>query len=154
MTEIILEAALNPSTSLTPALDDPHRLTETRMNFLLLSGIQSSASFSQSSTYPGLIIGQTTDMAHPFGHMYSNTLDMCFKLGTNLGPVQRPDGTTCPDCGREFTTHTSMMDHKAAIHDKVAYVCLCGNTYKYRPGLLRHKRSCLVVKTHLMNTLT
>ncbi|XP_071084951.1 zinc finger protein 526-like isoform X4 [Haliotis cracherodii] len=117
-------------------------------------GIQSSASFSQSSTYPGLIIGQTTDMAHPFGHMYSNTLDMCFKLGTNLVPVQRPDGTTCPDCGREFTTHTSMMDHKAAIHDKVAYVCLCGNTYKYRPGLLRHKRSCLVVKTHLMDTLT
>jgi hypothetical protein len=34
------------------------------------------------------------------------------------------------------------------------FICICGNNYKYRPGLARHKRICDAVKTHKSNFVT
>jgi hypothetical protein len=34
------------------------------------------------------------------------------------------------------------------------FVCICGNNYKYRPGLAKHKRTCVVVKTHEPTSVT
>jgi hypothetical protein len=54
------------------------------------------------------------------------------------------------------------MKHKMVIngnkktpeHEKQTFICICGNNYKYRPGLARHKRICVAIKTNESTFLT
>ncbi|XP_067669256.1 zinc finger protein 358-like isoform X22 [Haliotis asinina] len=62
----------------------------------------------------------------------------------------RACGSVCPDCGKMFSGTGTMNDHKAAVHDNVSYVCVCGKKYKYRPGLVKHHRTCRVKQSHMM----
>ncbi|XP_067669325.1 uncharacterized protein [Haliotis asinina] len=61
----------------------------------------------------------------------------------------KPPSVSCPSCDKTFTTRRAMMVHKAAVHDKESYVCVCGKGYKYKPGLLYHKQHCPIV--HIQN---
>jgi hypothetical protein len=38
-------------------------------------------------------------------------------------------------------------NHKMPINEPKIFSCICGNTYKYRPGLARHKRTCVAINT-------
>ncbi|XP_048246762.1 zinc finger protein jing homolog isoform X10 [Haliotis rufescens] len=62
---------------------------------------------------------------------------------------ERPEGVKCPECHKMFTAQSSMMDHKEAVHDNVANVCVCGKSYKYKPGLRRHKVTCPFVQSQI-----
>ncbi|XP_046566305.1 zinc finger protein 816-like [Haliotis rubra] len=61
----------------------------------------------------------------------------------------KPTSVSCPNCDKTFTTRRAMMVHKAAVHDRESYVCVCGKGYKYKPGLLYHKQHCPIV--HIQN---
>ena len=61
-------------------------------------------------------------------------------------------------CNKEsnYKKHIETNKHKRVtesnkkmpnIGEKI-FSCICGNIYKYRPGLAKHKRTCVVVKTH------
>ena len=61
-------------------------------------------------------------------------------------------------CSKEsnYKKHIETNKHKRVtesnkkmpnIGEKI-FSCICGNIYKYRPGLAKHKRTCVVVKTH------
>ncbi|XP_046348183.1 uncharacterized protein LOC124128726 isoform X8 [Haliotis rufescens] len=68
----------------------------------------------------------------------------------NHAPIrEKPSGSKCAVCGKVFATPRSMYDHKAAVHDNVSYICVCGKKYKYRPGLKSHQRNCVVRKNSL-----
>ena len=55
----------------------------------------------------------------------------------------------------DYDRHTETMKHKMVIngnkktpeHEMQTFICICGNNYKYRPGLARHKRICVANKT-------
>jgi hypothetical protein len=38
-------------------------------------------------------------------------------------------------------------NHKMPNNEPKIFSCICGNTYKYRPGLARHKRTCIAINT-------
>ncbi|XP_067669255.1 zinc finger protein 358-like isoform X21 [Haliotis asinina] len=64
----------------------------------------------------------------------------------------RPCRSVCPDCGKMFSATGAMNDHKAAVHDNVSYVCVCGKKYKYRPSLVKHHRTCPVKQSLKMSS--
>ena len=57
----------------------------------------------------------------------------------------------------EYNRHIDTIKHKMVTngnkktpnHVDENFSCICGNTYKYRPGLARHKRSCIVINTKI-----
>ena len=67
-------------------------------------------------------------------------------------------------CGKEsnYKKHIETIKHKRVTESnqkmpntgEKIFSCICGNNYKYRPGLAKHKRTCVVVKTHESNYVT
>jgi hypothetical protein len=55
----------------------------------------------------------------------------------------------------DYERHLVTMKHKMVINGtnktpnkgEQVFSCICGSNYKYRPGLARHKRTCIVVNT-------
>ena len=60
-------------------------------------------------------------------------------------------------CSKEsnYKIHIETKKHKMVIdgnkkmptNEPKIFSCVCGNTYKYRPGLTRHKRTCVAINT-------
>ena len=67
-------------------------------------------------------------------------------------------------CSKEsnYKKHIETIKHKRVTEsnkkmpnkEEQAFNCICGNIYKYRPGLAKHKRTCVVVKTHESTSIT
>jgi hypothetical protein len=67
----------------------------------------------------------------------------------------------CENCAfkcskqNEYKRHLETNKHKRVtesnkktpIKEEKTFICVCGNSYKYRPGLAKHKRTCFVVNT-------
>jgi len=59
-----------------------------------------------------------------------------------------------------YVLHLNTMKHKMVTNgnkkmpekENVKFSCICGNTYKYLPGLTRHKRTCDAVKSSSIKT--
>ncbi|XP_048246759.1 uncharacterized protein LOC124130918 isoform X7 [Haliotis rufescens] len=51
----------------------------------------------------------------------------------------------CPYCGKMFIKHSSMKYHQESIHEGAVFKCLCGKVYKYRPGLINHRKQCVIM---------
>ncbi|XP_071085324.1 uncharacterized protein [Haliotis cracherodii] len=66
----------------------------------------------------------------------------------NLKPC-RPKKTIwpCRQCDKVFTNSGTLAYHREAIHDKKIFQCECGKVYKYRTGLLSHRRTCIIHRT-------
>ena len=49
----------------------------------------------------------------------------------------------------ETNKHKMVTDgnHKMPNNEPKIFSCVCGNIYKYRPGLARHKRTCIAINT-------
>ena len=55
----------------------------------------------------------------------------------------------------DYKRHLDTIKHKMVtngtkktpIDEPQIFICICGNTYKYRPGLARHKRTCIAINT-------
>ena len=49
----------------------------------------------------------------------------------------------------ETNKHKMVIDgnHKMPNNEPKIFSCICGNIYKYRPGLARHKRTCIAINT-------
>ena len=55
----------------------------------------------------------------------------------------------------EYKRHLETNKHKMVINgnkktpisEQQNFNCICGNTYKYLPGLARHKRTCIIYKS-------
>ena len=66
-------------------------------------------------------------------------------------------------CSRkaEYKRHLETIKHKRVTEsnkktpkdESNTFVCICGNTYKYRPGLAKHKRTCTEVNTSMETTI-
>ncbi|XP_067669567.1 uncharacterized protein [Haliotis asinina] len=56
----------------------------------------------------------------------------------------------CPQCDKAFSDPCALNYHKEAIHDHLTFECLCGKTYKYRTGLLAHRKSCAQYQSQLL----
>jgi hypothetical protein len=60
----------------------------------------------------------------------------------------------------EYNRHIDTIKHKMVINGNKKtpnggdenFSCICGNTYKYRPGLTRHKKVCVMVAKGLYQT--
>ncbi|XP_048246758.1 uncharacterized protein LOC124130918 isoform X6 [Haliotis rufescens] len=78
---------------------------------------------------------------HDFHKMISQASRAQSGLGDRSGPSLHP-AINCPICLKMFTTKRAMLVHKAAVHDKQTYYCVCGKQYRYGPGLLRHHQTC------------
>ncbi|XP_048246773.1 uncharacterized protein LOC124130918 isoform X20 [Haliotis rufescens] len=61
--------------------------------------------------------------------------------------VHESQSFPCSECDKVFTNYGARYNHKAAIHDKVRNSCICGKAYAYRPGLIRHQKSCSLFLT-------
>ncbi|XP_046566442.1 uncharacterized protein LOC124275011 isoform X36 [Haliotis rubra] len=55
-------------------------------------------------------------------------------------------GYPCSQCDRVFTNYVARVYHVETVHDQVVFMCNCGKVYKYRTGLQRHQRTCVVMK--------
>ena len=61
-------------------------------------------------------------------------------------------------CSKEsnYKLHIDTNKHKRVTEsnkkmptkEEKTFKCICGNSYKYRPGLAKHKRTCIMEKTH------
>ncbi|XP_046348850.2 uncharacterized protein LOC124129300 isoform X9 [Haliotis rufescens] len=107
-------------------------------------GDGSSVSFSQPLvecvdrhrlTHGQLMAAQYLEELHG-GSVFPGVVDL------TLQDHLRPCRSICPVCGKMFSCSGAMNDHKAAVHDNVSYVCVCGKKYKYRPSLVKHHRTC------------
>ena len=66
-------------------------------------------------------------------------------------------------CSRkaEYKRHLETIKHKRVTEsnkktpkdESNTFVCICGKTYKYRPGLAKHKRTCVEVNTSMETTI-
>ena len=66
-------------------------------------------------------------------------------------------------CSRkaEYKRHLVTIKHKRVTEsnkktpkdESNTFVCICGKTYKYRPGLAKHKRTCVAVNTSMETTI-
>ena len=66
-------------------------------------------------------------------------------------------------CSRkaEYKRHLETIKHKRVTEsnkktpkdESNTFVCICGKTYKYRPGLAKHKRTCVAVNTSMETTI-
>lgn len=60
----------------------------------------------------------------------------------------------------EYKRHLDTMKHKMVTngnkktlnHESNSFVCICGKTYKYLPGLARHKRTCIMINSPSIKT--
>ncbi|KAK3588686.1 hypothetical protein CHS0354_028896 [Potamilus streckersoni] len=50
----------------------------------------------------------------------------------------------CSVCKRRFKTRAFLQDHIDAVHVKQKFVCDCGASFLWRPGLAKHRKSCTV----------
>ena len=67
-------------------------------------------------------------------------------------------------CSKEsnYKKHIETIKHKRVTEsnkkmpnkEEQVFNCICGNIYKYRPGLAKHKRTCIVIKKHESNSIT
>ena len=67
-------------------------------------------------------------------------------------------------CSKEsnYKKHIETIKHKRVTEsnkkmpnkEEQVFNCICGNIYKYRPGLAKHKRTCAAVKKHESNSIT
>ena len=67
-------------------------------------------------------------------------------------------------CSKEsnYKKHIDTIKHKRVTEsnkkmpnkEEQVFNCICGNIYKYRPGLAKHKRTCTAVKKHESNSIT
>ncbi|XP_046348590.1 uncharacterized protein LOC124129002 isoform X18 [Haliotis rufescens] len=74
-------------------------------------------------------------------HVTLDSLD-CFRSFRGDRPV-----FPCAECGKVFTALQSMKQHRAAIHDKVKFVCQCGKSFSFRNTLQRHQKyNCLLLR--------
>lgn len=135
--------------------------TEIYLNFFLLSGYGSSGDFSQSQAGIAMDrqfmeLSRGRSVHHP--QEPPGIIAMLLNPSSNsvvheyTAPVaagERSEGVKCPECHKMFTAQSSMMDHKEAVHDNVANVCVCGKSYKYKPGLRRHKVTCPFVQSQI-----
>ena len=56
-----------------------------------------------------------------------------------------------------YITHLNTEKHKMVTngnqktpnHIDEIFSCICGNTYKYRPGLARHKKTCIAINNKI-----
>ena len=61
----------------------------------------------------------------------------------------------------EYKRHLVTIKHKRVTEsnkktpkdESNTFVCICGKTYKYRPGLAKHKRICVAVNTSMETTI-
>ena len=61
----------------------------------------------------------------------------------------------------EYKRHLVTIKHKRVTEsnkktpkdESNTFVCICGKTYKYRPGLAKHKRTCMEVNTSMETTI-
>ena len=61
----------------------------------------------------------------------------------------------------EYKRHLVTIKHKRVTEsnkktpkdESNTFVCICGKTYKYRPGLAKHKRTCVAVNTSMETTI-
>ena len=61
----------------------------------------------------------------------------------------------------EYKRHLETIKHKRVTEsnkktpkdESNTFVCICGKTYKYRPGLAKHKRTCMEVNTSMETTI-
>lgn len=49
----------------------------------------------------------------------------------------------CKQCSSKFSTRGSLFNHEEGEHKNELFKCICGETYKYRPNLIRHKKKCV-----------
>jgi hypothetical protein len=66
-------------------------------------------------------------------------------------------------CSKEsnYKKHIETMKHKRVTEsnkkmpniEEQVFNCICGNIYKYRPGLAKHKRTCIAIKKHESNSI-
>ena len=66
-------------------------------------------------------------------------------------------------CSKEsnYKIHIETIKHKRVtesnqkmpIKENKIFSCMCGNSYKYKPGLAKHKRTCAMVKTHVPTSM-
>ena len=58
----------------------------------------------------------------------------------------------------EYTRHLETIKHKRVTEsnkktpntEQKYFKCICGNVYKYRPGLAKHKRTCIATDTPVL----
>ena len=66
-------------------------------------------------------------------------------------------------CSKEsnYKLHIDTNKHKRVTEsnkkmptkEDKTFICICGNSYKYRPGLAKHKRTCIMEKTHASSSI-
>jgi ferritin len=66
-------------------------------------------------------------------------------------------------CSKEsnYKLHIDTNKHKRVTEsnkkmptkDDKTFICICGNSYKYRPGLAKHKRTCIMEKMHTSSSI-
>ena len=66
-------------------------------------------------------------------------------------------------CSKEsnYKLHIDTNKHKRVTEsnkkmptkDDKTFICICGNSYKYRPGLAKHKRTCIMEKIHASSSI-
>lgn len=61
------------------------------------------------------------------------------------GSTVRKKAWPCPQCGKSFSDQGALIYHKEAIHDRKVFQCQCGKVYKYRTGLIGHRKVCSVL---------
>ena len=47
----------------------------------------------------------------------------------------------CAICGKVFQHIASLHNHRLAAHSEHTFACVCGAAFRYRAGLLKHKKS-------------
>jgi hypothetical protein len=67
-------------------------------------------------------------------------------------------------CSKEsnYKKHIETIKHKRVTesnkkmpnNEEQVFNCICGNIYKYRPGLAKHKRTCIAIIKHESNSIT
>lgn len=50
----------------------------------------------------------------------------------------------CPMCDRVYHHKVMLRDHIQAVHEEQSFMCECGDTYRWRTSLKRHKKQCTI----------
>lgn len=72
----------------------------------------------------------------------------CKKFYHNQNSLQRHQAycseapKNWPVCNRNFSSVATLQDHTDSEHAGKRHSCACGNSYKWRSGLARHKAEC------------
>ncbi|XP_048247228.1 uncharacterized protein LOC124129002 isoform X12 [Haliotis rufescens] len=95
--------------------------------------------YSSNHIMPNLFLGNTRQLSMSHLGPPLGTLDM---LDVDLSGGTQKRVWPCAQCDKVFANTRSRRNHIAAIHDKVEYTCVCGKTYIYHPGLIKHQKTC------------